>query len=317
MKAGIVGCGFVGSTAAYTLVLKGLVSDLAMVDVNTKVAQAHAEDILHATPFAGAVRVAAGDYSLLDRADVVILCCGVGQRPGETRLELLERNAAVFSSVVGQVLRYAKDAILLVASNPVDIMTHVTLKLSRLPPERVIGSGTILDTARFRALLGEHLGVSPGSIHAYVLGEHGDSEVIVWSSVKVGGVPIADFARQRGRHLTEEVIAGINDGVRTAAYRIIEGKGATYFGIGAGLANIIQAIRDNERRILTVSGLTSEVAEFKGTCLSLPRLVGSSGIMAEFEPDLSVTERERLRSSAQTLRKAVNELALDRLVRTP
>ena len=245
---------------------------------------------------------------------MVILCCGVGQRPGETRLQLLERNAAVFSGVVGQVLRYAKDPILLVASNPVDIMTHVTLKLSGLPPEKVIGSGTILDTARFRAFLGEHLGVSPSSIHAYVLGEHGDSEVLAWSGVKVGGVPIADFAQQMGQDLTEEVIARIGDGVRRAAYRIIEGKGATYFGIGAGLAHIVQAIRDNERRILTVSGLTSAVTEFEGTCLSLPRLVGAGGIMAEFRPDLSDAEDEELRSSAEILREAVNELSLDGLV---
>jgi L-lactate dehydrogenase len=314
MKAGIVGCGFVGSTAAYTLVLKGLVSELVLIDVIAKVAQAHAEDILHATPFARAVRVVAGDYSLLEGADVVILCCGVGQRQGETRLQLLERNSAIFSVVVGQVLRYAKAPILLVASNPVDIMTHVTVRLSRLPPEKVIGSGTILDTARFRALLGEHLGVSPSSIHAYVLGEHGDSEVLAWSSVKVGGVPIADFAQQIGQDLTEEVVTGIGDGVRNAAYRIIEGKGATYFGIGAGLAHIIQAIRDDERRILTVTGLTSSVVEFKGTCLSLPRLVGGGGIMAEFRPDLSDGEREGLTSSAAILREAVNELALDALV---
>jgi len=212
------------------------------------------------------------------------------------------------------VLRYAKDPILLVASNPVDIMTHVTLKLSGLPPEKVIGSGTILDTARFRALLGEHLGVSPSSIHAYVLGEHGDSEVLAWSSVTVGGVPLLDFAQQIGQDLTEEVIARIGEGVRTAAYRIIEVKGATYFGIGAGLAHIIQAIRDNERCILTVSGLTRDVAEFKGTCLSLPRLIGAGGILAEFRPELSVAEAEGLRSSAEILTKAVNELAIDRQV---
>ncbi|HBD08691.1 MAG TPA: L-lactate dehydrogenase, partial [Syntrophobacteraceae bacterium] len=273
-----------------------------------------AEDILHATPFARAVRVVAGDYSLLERADAVILCCGVGQRPGETRMQLLERNAAVFTGVVGQVLRYVKDPIMLVASNPVDIMTHVTLKLSGLPREKVIGSGTILDTARFRAFLGEHLGVSPSSIHAYVLGEHGDSEVLAWSGIKVGGVPIADFARQMGQDLTAEVIDRIGDGVRRAAYRIIEGKGATYFGIGAGLAHIIQTIRDNGRRILTVSGLTTDVPEFAGTCLSLPRLVGASGIMAEFRPDLSDAEDEKLRSSARILREAVDELVLDTLV---
>jgi L-lactate dehydrogenase len=311
MKAGIVGCGFVGSTAAYTLVMRGLVSELVLIDINAKAAQAHAEDILHATPFARATRVVAGDYRLLEQADVVILCCGVGQRPGETRLQLLERNAAVFSSVVEQVRRYAKDAILLVASNPVDIMTHVTLKLSGLPREKVVGSGTILDTARFRALLGEYLGVSPGSIHAYVLGEHGDSEVLVWSSAEVGGVPIADFAQQMGRNLTEEVVNGIADGVRRAAYRIIDGKGATYFGIGAGLAHIVQSIRDDERRILTVSGLTGDVPEFMGTSLSLPRLIGAGGIIAEFEPSLSDAEREGMRKSSAILRKGISELALD------
>lgn len=313
MKAGIVGCGFVGSTAAYTLVLRGLVSELVLIDVNAKAARAHAEDILHATPFARAVRVVAGDYSLLDRADVVILCCGVGQRQGETRLQLLERNFAVFSTVVGQVLRYAKDAILLVASNPVDIMTHITLKLSGLPPQKVIGSGTILDTARFRALLGEHLGVSPSSIHAYVLGEHGDSEVLAWSSAKVGGVPIGDFARQVGHDLTGEVRDRITDGVRRAAYSIIEGKGATYFGIGAGIAHVIHTIRDDERRILTVSGLTGDVAESKGTCLSLPRLIGAGGIMAELEPDLSDAEREGLRKSSEILRSSMSALAMHSL----
>lgn len=317
MKIGIVGIGFVGSTAAYTLVLRGLVNDLVLVDLNTKAARAHAEDILHATPFARAVRVVAGDYSLLEDADVVILSCGVAQRPGETRLQLLDRNAAVFSEVVGQVLRYAKDPILLVATNPVDIMTHVTVKLSGLPPGRVIGSGTILDTARFRALLGEHLGISPSSIHAYVLGEHGDSEVLVWSSVKVGGIPIANLARQRELHLTEEVVAEISDGVRRAAYRIIEGKGATYFGIGAGLAHIVQAIRDDERRILTVSGLTREVAEFKGTCLSLPRLVGAGGILDEFRPDLSAAEEDDLSKSAAMLRQLFDELHLGGLTRSP
>lgn len=310
MKAGIVGCGSVGSTAAYTLVLKGLVSELVLIDANAKLAQAHAEDILHATPFAGAVRVVAGDYALLDQSDVVILCCGVGQRPGETRLRLLERNAAVFSDVVGQVLRHVKDPILLVASNPVDLMTHVTVKLSGLPPTKVIGSGTILDTARFRALLGEHLCVSPSSIHAYVLGEHGDSEVLAWSSVKVGGMPVADFSKQRGVHLTDEIMAGISVGVRNSAYRIIEGKGATYFGIGAGLAHIVQAIRNDERRILTVSGLTSNVEAFMGTCLSLPRLVGATGILAEFQPDLSTEEDQELENSATILREALNELSL-------
>jgi L-lactate dehydrogenase len=308
MKIGIVGCGYVGSTAAYTLVLRGLASELVLVDTNAAAAQAHAEDILHATPFGRATRVTAGDPSSLEGAEVVVLSCGVAQRQGETRLHLLQRNAAVFEEVIGEVVRHVEAPILLVASNPVDIMTHVTLALSGLPAGRVIGSGTILDTARLRALLGEHLGVAPTSVHAYVLGEHGDSEVIGWSSIEVGGVPLADCARRLGRDLTQEVRERITDGVRNAAYRIIKGKGATAFGIAAGLADIARAIRDDERRILTVSGVTADVADFRGVCLSLPRLVGRGGILAEFAPALSAGEMEDLRRSAAILKKASTDL---------
>jgi L-lactate dehydrogenase len=242
MKVGIVGCGFVGSSAAYALALKGTPSEIVLVDLNMKLAQAQAEDILHATPFSHPVRVVAGDYPQLEGAGMVILACGVGQRPGETRLHLLERNAEVFKKVVPQVLRFAPEALLLAVSNPVDVITQVVTKVSGLSPGKVIGSGTILDTSRFRALLGEYLGVAPISVHGYVLGEHGDSEVLVWSSAKVGGVSIQDYAIQMGMDLTEEIKSQIDDGVRHAAYRIIEGKGATYYGIGAGIAQIVEAV---------------------------------------------------------------------------
>ena len=186
MKVGIIGCGFVGSTAAYAMALSGVASNIVLVDINPKLAQAHAEDILHATPFSVAVRIAAGDYPRIEGAKVVVLACGVAQKPGETRLQLLERNVHVFQQVVPQVLKYAPDSILLLASNPVDIMTQVVTQLSGLSSQRIIGTGTILDTARFRTLLGEHLGIAPHSVHAYVLGEHGDSEVLSWSSAKTG-----------------------------------------------------------------------------------------------------------------------------------
>jgi L-lactate dehydrogenase len=198
MKIGVVGCGFVGSTAAYAIVLNGACSELVLVDLDPALARAHAEDILHATQFAAPVRVTGGEYPQLDRARIVILACGVNQKPGETRLELLDRNARIFREVIPRVLEAAPDAILLVATNPVDIITTLATRISGLPPARVIGSGTILDTARFRALLGEHLGVAPHSVHAYVLGEHGDSEVLVWSSADVGGVPVAQFSASGG-----------------------------------------------------------------------------------------------------------------------
>ena len=292
------------------MALKGTVSEIVLVDLNKKLAQGQAEDILHATPFSHPVRVMAGDYQQLANAGVVVLACGVGQRPGETRLQLLERNVEVFRKVIPQVLRFASEALLLVVSNPVDVITQVVTKLSGINPAKVIGSGTILDTARFRALLGEHLGVAPVSVHAYVLGEHGDSEVLVWSSAKVGGVSIQDYARQMGVGLTDERKLEIDDGVRRAAYRIIETKGATYYGIGAGIAQIVQAIRDDERRVLTVSNLTTSVEAFKGICLSRPRVVGLKGVMTELRPDLSSEEHLVLQKSAGILKEAAVSLKM-------
>ena len=308
MKVGIVGCGFVGSSAAYAMALKGTVSEMVLVDLNKKLAQGQAEDILHATPFSHPMRVLAGDYPQLEGAGIVVLACGVGQRPGETRLQLLERNVEVFKKVIPKVLQFAPEALLLVVSNPVDVITQVVTRVSGINPAKVIGSGTILDTARFRSLLGEHLGVAAVSVHAYVLGEHGDSEVLVWSSAKVGGISIQDYARQMGVGLTEEMKLQIDDGVRHAAYRIIENKGATYYGIGAGIAQVVQAIRDDECRVLTVSSLTSGMEAFKGICLSLPRVVGLKGILTELRPDLSSEEHLELQKSAEILKEAVVSL---------
>jgi L-lactate dehydrogenase len=308
MKAGIIGCGFVGSTTAYAMALKGVANEIVLVDINPDRAKAHAEDILHATPFAQPARIWGGDYRQLQNAEVVVLACGVGQKPGETRIQLLERNVQVFKTVVPQVLESAPEAILLIASNPVDVMTQVVTKISGLSPERVIGSGTILDTARFRSLLGEHLGVAAMSIHANVLGEHGDSEVLVWSSAKIGGVPLLDFAAQMGRPLGDAIKSRIDDGVRHAAYRIIEGKGATYYGIGAGLAQIVKTIHSDQRRVLTVSSVTQDVKGFEGISLSLPRLVGGKGVLAELEPSLSSDEKEAMNKSAEILKTAAGEI---------
>lgn len=308
MKVGIVGTGFVGSTGAYAIALRGAASELILVDLNTNLARAQAEDILHATPFAAPVRIAGGDYPQLEGAGLVVLACGVGQRPGETRLQLLERNVQVFQKVVPNVIKYTPKTILLIVSNPVDVMTQVVTRISGIPPGRVIGSGTILDTARFRALLGEHLGVSPQSVHAYVLGEHGDSEVLVWSSARVGGAPLLDFAEQSGRSLTKEVRSRIDDGVRRAAYRIIEGKGATYYGIGAGIARIARAIRNDERAVLTVSILTPEVEGVEEVSLSIPRVVGANGVVATLPQALSDEEHPALRKSAEILKESASEI---------
>jgi len=310
MKVGIVGAGAVGSTAAYALVLQGTASDIVLVDLNAKLAEAQAQDIQHATPFAWSSRVRAGGYADLAGAQVVVLAAGAAQRPGDSRLDLLERNAAVFRQIVPAVLDNAPDAVLLVASNPVDVVTDIVARLSGLPAGRVFGSGTILDSARFRALLAEHLGISPTSVHAYVLGEHGDSEVLWWSGATAGGIPVAEVAAQLGRPLDDAARATIDESVRRAAYRIIDGKGATWFGIGAGLSRIIRAIDKDERLLLSVSALTPEIEGIADVTLSLPRIVGAGGVLETLNPAFSDEERGALRRSALVLREAADSVKL-------
>jgi len=310
MKVGIIGAGMVGSAAAFALIMRGEASEIVLVDVNHARAIAEAEDIAHAIPFASPAIVRAGGYADLSGAGVVILSCGVSQKPGETRLALLERNADVFRQVVGEVMAVCPDAILLIASNPVDLMTQITTRLSGLPPGRVIGSGTILDTARFRWLVGRHLGISPGSVHGYVLGEHGDSEVLAWSSARAGSVPLESFAAQVSAALTEDVRQRIDNGVRRAAYTIIEGKGATWYGIGGGLARIVAAIAGDEQAVLSVSIVEPDVLGVTDVALSLPRTVGRGGVSATLWPDLSKAEVDALRASAWILRDRLGPVSV-------
>jgi L-lactate dehydrogenase len=308
VKIGIVGCGFVGSSAAYAIALGGFATEIILIDVNAGLARAHAEDISHATPFAAPVRITAGDYDALEGAAVVILACGVGQRPGETRLDLLKRNARVFEAVVPEVMKYAPETILLIASNPVDVITQMAGTIAGIECHRVIGSGTILDTARFRTLLGETLGVSPNSVHAYVLGEHGDSEVLLWSGARVGAMSLLQFVRQMGIDVNEQTRGRIDEGVRRAAYRIIEGKGATYFGIGAGLARIVSAVRNDERVVLTVSTRKTGLDGFPNVCFSLPRVVGAAGVLGTLVPELTETDRKALHASVGVIQRATEDV---------
>ena len=311
MKIGIVGSGLVGATAAYALVMQGIGREIVLVDRNQARAQAEADDILHAVPFAHQLQIHAAGYEALTGSKVVILAAGVGQRPGETRLQLLERNAAVFRSVVPAVLNHAPDAVLVVATNPVDIMTHFAARFAAdydVPESRVIGSGTTLDTARFRALLGRHLGVDPHHVHAYVVGEHGDSEVLVWSGVNIGGIPLAEFCVEQRQEVTPAVRAEIDDQVRRAAYRIIEGKGATYYGIGSALARIVNVILRDQRAILTVCSHQEEVAGVADVTVALPNLVGGAGIISSCLFPLDDEEYAGLRASAQIVRDAIDGL---------
>lgn len=310
MKVGIVGAGMVGSSAGYALALMGIANEIVLVDQNAALAVAQAEDIAHAVPFMSSTVVNAGSYRDLEGCGVVILAAGVSQKPGETRLELLGRNALVFQAVLAEVLPVAPDAILLIASNPVDIMTQITTRISGIAPQRVIGSGTILDTARFRSLVGRHLGISPQSVHAYVLGEHGDSEVLAWSAARAGSVALSSFAAQVGSPLTETVRAEIDDGVRNAAYKIIKGKGSTYYGIGAGLARIVKAIAGDQRDVLTVSIATPEVAGVNDVALSIPRVVGAGGVVVDLFPDLEEAEYLALNRSASLLKQQADAVSI-------
>lgn len=310
MKVGVIGAGLVGSAAAYALTLNGVANEIVIVDRNADLARAQAEDISHAVPFAHAVIVGEGDYAELAGAAVVIISAGVGQKPGETRLQLLDRNAAVFRAIIPSILAVAPEAILVVATNPVDIMTQAATRISGLPPSRVIGSGTILDTARFRALLAEHLVIAPQSVHAYVVGEHGDSEVLVWSSAVTGTVSATELAAQMRAPLTASVKEQIDDGVRNAAYKIIAGKGATNYGIGAGLSRLVRAILRDERAIMTVSCVTEEVNGVNDIALSLPRIVGREGVLFELDPALNEEEDAALARSASILKDAADALGI-------
>jgi L-lactate dehydrogenase len=311
MKIGIVGCGMVGSTSAFALVMSGVGREIVLVDVNRARAEAEANDIYHAVPFAHPLTVRAGEYADLDDARVVVIAGGVAQKPGETRLHLLQRNADVFRQIIPSVLRAAPGAVLLIVTNPVDVMTHLAAVFAAdfgVPHTRVFGSGTTLDTARFRALLGRHFDVDPRHVHAYVVGEHGDSEVLAWSQASIAGLSLDEFANVHGTPLTGEGRREIEENVRRAAYQIIAGKGSTYYGIASAVARIVDVLLHDQRAILTVCSRITDVSDCDGVTLALPHVVGGEGVLATIPLSLDATEREGLRRSADTLREAIASL---------
>src|SRR5215831_7513433 len=295
MKVGIVGSGMVGSTSAYALVMSGVGREIVLVDLNRARAEAEANDIYHAVPFAHPLNVRAGDYADLVGARVVVIAGGVAQKPGETRLDLLRRNAEVFGQIVPSVLRHAPATMLLVVTNPVDIMTHLAARFAAdfgVPATRVIGSGTTLDTARFRGLLGRHFDVDARHVHAYVVGEHGDSEVLVWSQATIAGLSLDDFAHVHGTPLGQADRQRIDENVRRAAYHIIAGKGSTYYGIGSAVARIVDVILHDQRAILTICTRLCGVPGCDGVTLALPHLVGGQGALAAIPLALQPAEDE-------------------------
>jgi L-lactate dehydrogenase len=291
--------------------MKGVGTELILVDKDPALAAAQAGDILHATPFAKSMPVKSGSFESLKGCGIVMICAGASQKPGENRLDLLKRNADIFSELIPKILHAAPDAILLVASNPVDIMTHMASHFALQAgqaPGRVIGSGTILDTARFRTLLAQHLGVSSHSVHAHVLGEHGDSEVLHWSGANVSNLPLTTFAEQIQKPVTQEVIDQIDDGVRRAAYHIIAGKGATWYGIGGAMARIAKAIESDEHSIITCCSPLEQVQSIKNVTLSVPRIISAEGVGKIIWPVLIENEQKLLDKSAGILKQALDSI---------
>lgn len=304
-KAVIVGAGQVGATTAYTLLISGLFSELVLIDINRDKALGEAMDIAHGMPLCPPADVRMGDYPDCEGAEIVIITAGLNQRPGETRRDLTEKNISVFRSIVPQIVRYAPDAILLVVTNPVDILTRETLRISGFPPERVIGSGTVLDTSRLKYLLGNHTGVDPRNIHAFILGEHGDSEFAAWSVTHIAGMDLTEYCRGCGNcagTLDRETARKIEEEVRRAAYTIIGLKGATYYAVALAVRRIVEAILRDEHSILTVSSLLTGQYGISDICLSLPTVVGSKGIVNILPIPLSERELESLRACAESVK---------------
>jgi L-lactate dehydrogenase len=308
-KIAVVGTGMVGSTFAYTLLLSGVASEIVLIDANRERAEGEAMDLNHTVPFAHPTKICAGEYSDVEGAAITVIAAGAGQKAGEKRLDLVRRNAAIFGQIVPRIAEANPDGIIVVATNPVDVLTYVTLDLSGLPSHRVFGSGTILDTARFRYILSEHLGVDPRSVHAYIIGEHGDSEVPVWSLANVAGMRLPTFCAENGIPLSPETMERIFRQTRDAAYEIIDRKGATYYAVAAGLMRITEAILRDQHTVLSISSLVSDYYGIDDVCLSLPTVLGRRGIERVLRLDLSPREARGARNSAGVLRQTIDSLS--------
>lgn len=307
---GIVGIGNVGKAAAYALFNQRLASEIILLDVDEKRAEGEAMDLMHGQMLVGNVTARAGKYADMADAQLIVISAGASQKdPGETRLHLLERNVSIFENIVKELDEHAPNAMLVVATNPVDVLTYVTQRLSDRPAERIIGTGTLLDTARFRALLGRHYGVDPRSVHAYILGEHGDSEVPIWSNAAIGNQLIQDGS-VIGKTFDEASMQKLFEDARDAAYQIIERKGHTDTAIGVVIARIVRAVVEDQRSVLPVSVRADGAYGIEDVCLSLPAVVGRHGIDGRVTPRLSPTEHDGLHNSAQVLKDSRDGLSL-------
>ena len=309
-KAAIIGCGFVGTSIAFSLVQKGIFSELILIDANEKKAEGEAMDLSHGLPFTKPMEIKAGGYEDIADCAMIIITAGANQKPGETRLDLVHKNVEIYKSIIPKIVEKNQEATLLIVSNPVDIMTYVALKLSGYPRHKVIGSGTVLDTARLKYLLSRHLDVDSRSIHAFIIGEHGDSELAVWSAANVSGIPLNHFCELRGYFDHMESMDRIYRSVRDSAYEIIEKKGATYYGVAMAVCRIAESVIRNEHSIMPISVYLDGLYGLHDICLSIPTVVGQEGAEKVLDIPLDLMEMGKLVYSAEELKKIIGELEL-------
>jgi len=308
-RVALIGTGFVGSSYAFAMLNQGVCEEFVMIDLNKEKSEGDAMDLNHGLAFAPSpTKIWFGDYSDCKDADLVVICAGANQKPGETRLDLVEKNTAIFKGIVEQIMASGFDGIFLVATNPVDILTYVTWKFSGLPKERVIGSGTILDTARFRFLLGDYFNVDTRNVHAYIIGEHGDTELPVWSHADIAGRTISDWAKNKP-DFKQEDLDQLFINVRDAAYQIIQRKGATFYGIAMGLVRVTKAILQNENSVLTVSAYLNNQYGQNDVFIGVPAVVNRNGIREVVEISLSQVEQEQFNHSAEVLTKIIKTIS--------
>ena len=304
-KVAVIGCGFVGSASAFALMQSGLFSEMVLLDADSNKAEGEALDISHGLPFARPMSIKAGTYDDMADSSIVIVTAGAGQKPGETRLDLVKKNVHIFQSIIPEIASRGFEGILLIVANPVDILTTVAARMSGLPENRVFGSGTVLDTARLKYLLGERLSVDNRSVHAFIIGEHGDSEIAAWSSANVSGIPLNRFCEMRGFFDHQQALEQIAESVKTSAYEIIEKKKATYYGIAMSVRRICEAIMRDEKSILPVSSIQHS-QNIDGIALSMPVIVGKDGVEKTVPISLSWEEESKLIESAKMLKKVVD-----------
>jgi len=310
-KVAIIGAGNVGSTFAFSLMISGAAREIVLVDRNVDRSRGECMDLNHGASFVPPVKIIPAGYEGCQDADIVVITAGAKQKPGETRLDLVNKNTEIFKEIIPKIVDRAREAVLLVVTNPMDILTYVTLKISGFSSNRVIGSGTVLDSSRFRYLISEHCHVDPRNVHAYIIGEHGDSELPVWSNANIGGMVLAKYCpicNSRCDYKNE--LTGIFEKVKEAAYKIIECKGATYYAIALALVKIVLAILRDESSVLPVSTLINDYYEISDVCLSIPSIVNRKGVEKFLRIEFSPLEQEQFKKSAETLKDIIKTLAI-------